>query len=255
VTPATTTCRAAAGECDIVEQCTGTAGQQCPGDTKAAAATPCNEDADVCTVDACDGGGNCVFGEALDCEDGNSCTQDSCDAQDGCEYVGAPAVTCATASKAILKVRDNSSSDSGDSVKFLWKGGPSLVLDMGDPTQTTRYELCVYDNRGVQMALGVPPGTGWSTLGSPSAPKGYKYKDSNALSDGVKLIKTKGSNLDKAQVKVVAKGDAVPDTEMLPFQFPVTAQVYASDGMCWEAQFDAQQTKKNDDGKFGGKTP
>ena len=68
----------------------------------------------------------------------------------------------------------------GDSVKFLWKGGPSLVPDMGNPTQTTTYELCIYDSRGVQMAMGVPPGAGWSPLGSPNSPKGYKYNDSTA---------------------------------------------------------------------------
>jgi hypothetical protein len=32
---------------------------------------------------------------------------------------------------------------------------------MGNPTQTTTYELCIYDSRGVQMAMAVPPGAGW----------------------------------------------------------------------------------------------
>ena len=254
VSPASTVCRAAAGVCDVAEQCTGSAGQSCPTDGKAAASTPCDEDNDVCTVDACDGSGACVFGSALSCSDGNACTQDSCDPQDGCQYTGAPSNACASASKAILKLRD-SSSNTGDSVKFLWKGGPSLVIDMGDPTQTTRYELCVYDDRGVQMAMGVNPGAGWSSLGSVSSPKGYKYLDSSATQDGIKLIKTKGSNLDKAQVKVIGKGNALPDTAALPLQYPVTAQVYASDGMCWEAQFTQPQTKSNDTGKFSAKAP
>ena len=254
VAPSSTVCRSATDVCDVAEQCTGTAGQQCPTDGKAAATTPCNEDNDVCTVDACDGSGACVFGNNLNCSDGNACTQDSCDAQNGCAYSGTPANTCASASKAILKVRD-SSSNSGDSVKFLWKGGPSLVIDMGDPTQTTRYELCIYDNRGVQMAMGVNGGAGWSTLGSPSSPKGYKFLDSAAAQNGIKLIKTKGSNFDKAQVKMIGKGTALPDTADLPLQYPVTAQVYASDGMCWEAQFTQPQTSKNDSGSFGAKAP
>lgn len=255
VAPPSTVCRASAGECDVADQCTGVAGQTCSSDAKQTASTPCNEDNDVCTVDACNGSGACVFGSALNCSDGNACTQDSCDAQDGCEYTGAPALTCASASKAVLKVRDNASVNSGDSVKFLWKGGPSLVPDMGDPTQTTSYELCIYDSTGVQLAMGVPPGAGWTTLGQPSSPKGYKFKDSAGTNDGVTQIKTKGSNLDKAQVKVIAKGENVPDTGVLPFQYPVTAQVYASDGMCWEAEFDAPQTKKNELGKFGAKLP
>ena len=255
VAPPSTVCRAAAGVCDVADQCTGVAGQQCSADAKQPASTPCNVDNDVCTVDACNGSGACVFGSALSCADGNACTQDSCDPQDGCEYTGAPALTCASASKAVLKVRDNASVNSGDSVKFLWKGGPSLVPDMGDPTQTTSYELCIYDSTGVQLAMGVPPGAGWTTLGAPSSPKGYKFKDSAGTNDGVTQIKTKGSNLDKAQVKVIAKGENVPDTGVLPFQYPVTAQVYASDGMCWEAEFNAPQTKKNELGKYGAKLP
>ncbi|HSP96797.1 MAG TPA: hypothetical protein VL049_06075 [Candidatus Dormibacteraeota bacterium] len=254
VAPSSTVCRSSAGTCDVAEQCTGVAGQQCPNDGKAPATTPCNDDNDVCTVDACDGSGACVFGSALNCQDGNSCTQDSCDPQAGCQYSGTPSNSCTSASKAVLKLRD-SASNSADSVKFLWKGGPALVPDMGDPTQSTRYELCIYDSRGVQMAMGVPPGAGWSPLGPLTQPKGFKFKDNAALNDGVKLIKTKGSNLDRGQVKVIGKGNALPDTEDLPLQYPVIAQVYASDGMCWEAQFSMSQTKKNDSGKFAAIAP
>ena len=238
VTSAGTVCRPAAGECDVAEQCTGTAGAACPANAFVAASTSCNEDADVCTTDQCDGSGNCAFVENLNCDDGNSCTQDSCDAINGCQYSGTPATTCLAGTRAVFKYKD-STTDSRDKVTFLWKGGPSLVEDMGDPTQTTRYELCIYDSTGVQMAMGVPPGAGWEASGSPSSPKGYKYKDKSAASEGIALIKTKGSNLGNAKLKVVGKGDALPDTAVLPFQFPVTAQLYASDGMCWEAEFGA----------------
>ena len=94
---------------------------------------------------------------------------------------------------------------------------------------------------------------GWSSVGSPSSPKGFKYKDAGACIDGIKLIKTKASSLSKASVKVVGKGDHLPDTEDLPFQFPVTAQVYASDGMCWEATFDQTEIRKNGDNGFSAK--
>jgi hypothetical protein len=254
ITPAGTVCRAAAGVCDVAEQCSGNAGQQCPVNGFVAAQTPCNVDNNVCTVDECNGSGSCVLDSNLDCDDNNACTQDSCDPQDGCVIAGQPSNNCTSAIKAILKIKDFTDG-AKDSVRFLWKGGPSLVADMGDPTQTTRYELCIYDNRGIQMAMGVPPGALWSSIGSPSSPKGFKYKDISAANDGVKLIKTKGSSLDKAQVKVVAKGDQQPDTESLPLQYPITAQVYASDGMCWEAQFGQSEIKKNGATGFGAKFP
>jgi hypothetical protein len=245
-------CRAAAGVCDVQEQCTGNAGQTCPANAFVTAGTPCNVDGNVCTVDECNGSGSCTLDGNLDCDDANSCTQDSCDPIDGCEYDGAPSTSCSGPVKAVFKIK-NKDIDGRDGVRFVWTGGPSLVGDMGDPTQSTRYELCVYDNTGVQMAMGVPPGAPWETVGSPSSPKGYKYKDTNASVDGVKLIKTKASNLDKAKVKFIGKGDALPDTATLPLQFPVTAQLYASDGMCWEAEFSAANTQKNDDGGFTGK--
>lgn len=253
VQPSSFVCRGAAGVCDVQEQCTGSAGQTCPANSFVSAGTSCNVDNNVCTVDECDGSGNCALDSNMDCDDMNSCTQDSCDPINGCEYDGAPSTSCVGPVKAVFKYK-NKDLDKRDKAIFVWRGGPSLIGDQGDPTQGTRYELCVYDDTGVQMAMGVDGGPGWDTLGSPSSPKGYKYKDTAAASDGVKLIKTKASNLDKAKAKLVAKGDAMPDTATLPFQFPVTAQLYASDGMCWEAEFGSGETTKNDDGGYTGKT-
>ncbi len=254
VQPGGTTCRAAAGDCDVAEACSGTPGQACPANGFAGSGTSCNDDADICTTDECDGGGNCVFEEPLDCTDGSVCTQDSCDPIDGCSYDGAPSPNCTSPVKAVFKIKDKFN-NSADKVILVWKGGPALVNDMGDPTQGTEYELCVYDDTGVQMAMTVAPGAGWGILGSPSDPKGYKFKDSNAAQDGVKLILTKGSNLDKGKAKVVGKGPNLPDTLTIPLQWPVTAQLYASDGMCWEAEFSQAATKKNEDGTFIGKVP
>jgi hypothetical protein len=124
---------------------------------------------------------------------------------------------------------------------------------MGDPTQTTRYELCIYDADGV-VAFGVPPGPGWTTLGSIASPKGYRYRDRYAQSQGVKQIRLKASSLDRARLQVTGKGEALSDTT-LPFLLPVTAQLYSSDGMCWDAEFDAPQTRRNEQGIFYGKTP
>lgn len=255
VQPASTVCRAAAGDCDIAEQCPGTAGQPCPANAFQSSGTSCNDDNDVCSVDECNGSGGCVFVEPLDCADGSVCTQDSCDPINGCEYDGAPSPSCTSPVKAVFKVKNSSTNDNADKVIFVWKGGPALVSNMGDPTQDTDYELCVYDDDGVQMAMTVPAGAGWSTLGSPSDPKGYKYKDSSATSDGAKLVLVKGSNLDKGKAKFVGKGGNLPDDATMPFQFPVTAQLYASDGMCWEAQFSSGATKKNEDDKYIGKLP
>src|SRR5947199_2394183 len=51
----TTTCRAAAGECDLPETCTGSSAT-CPADgPRKASGTACTDDGNPCTLDQCDG--------------------------------------------------------------------------------------------------------------------------------------------------------------------------------------------------------
>jgi hypothetical protein len=249
--PAGTECRADTGECDVAEECSGTAGQPCPDDTGIAAGTSCEEDGDLCTDEECNGSGSCVATGPIDCDDGNTCTQDSCDPGSGCVFSGTPALTCLAAERATLQVK-SSASPSGDKLKLTWKGGPVLVPDLGDPRVDTTYELCVYDDVEPQMAIDVSPGSGWQAIGSPSAPRGYKFKG-RGEQDGVRVILLKASSLNRASLKVVAKGDNLPDPA-LPFTSPVTVQLYADD-TCWEASFGVAETKKNDGTGFSGKTP
>ncbi|WP_245767251.1 choice-of-anchor A family protein [Stigmatella erecta] len=56
--PATTVCRASAGECDVAEYCTGTSAS-CPVDGFQGAGTACSSDDNVCTRDVCNGAGSC----------------------------------------------------------------------------------------------------------------------------------------------------------------------------------------------------
>jgi cysteine-rich repeat protein len=49
-------CRAATGECDVAETCTGST-TACPADAFAPAETSCTDDGNVCTRDVCGGGG------------------------------------------------------------------------------------------------------------------------------------------------------------------------------------------------------
>jgi hypothetical protein len=53
--PATTICRAAAGECDVAESCTGTSGS-CPADGSLPNGTVCSSDGSACTNDVCSAG-------------------------------------------------------------------------------------------------------------------------------------------------------------------------------------------------------
>src|SRR5206468_12993030 len=52
--PASTTCRAATGVCDLAETCTGSSAA-CPADAKQARGAACADDGNPCTLDQCDG--------------------------------------------------------------------------------------------------------------------------------------------------------------------------------------------------------
>src|SRR5207245_10105088 len=52
--PSSIVCRLSAGECDPAENCRGT-GPACPADDKSPAGTPCTDDGNSCTTDACNG--------------------------------------------------------------------------------------------------------------------------------------------------------------------------------------------------------
>ncbi len=55
------------------------------------------DDANACTIDACNPDGTCENSQAVDCADGNDCTLDACDPQSGCVNPPVPdadAVVC-----------------------------------------------------------------------------------------------------------------------------------------------------------------
>jgi len=58
--PVGTVCRVDAGQCDLPETCDGV-NLACPLDAFEAPGTPCELDANPCTVDLCDGGGACLL--------------------------------------------------------------------------------------------------------------------------------------------------------------------------------------------------
>jgi hypothetical protein len=83
VEPGSTTCRADAGDCDVVENCDGTT-KLCPPDGFESSGTPCTADGSVCTVDECDGSGSCTHTPG---NSGTECRASSgeCDVAEQCD--------------------------------------------------------------------------------------------------------------------------------------------------------------------------
>jgi hypothetical protein len=238
------------------------------------AGSACASDGNLCTDDVCDGAGSCGVdnsdpcddldactspdtcsggacnGVTLTCDDGNLCTQDSCDTGTGCVHDQVPATSCKAAGKSILVLKNNSDDDKD---KLIWKwlkGDETMLGELGTPTDTTSYTLCLYAGTA-SASVSMPAGSQWQPLGT----KGFKYKDSTTLQpDGVQKAVLKSGAAGKAKAIVKGKGDNLPDALVPELPLPVTAQlVNDENSTCFEAVYDAGDMLKNDDRQFKAK--
>jgi cysteine-rich repeat protein len=223
-------------------------------------ATPC-PDNDVCNGnETCNGTGVCDAGAALDCNDGEPCTQDLCHPVTGCSSTSGPAGVCLFAGKSLLDVSDKSP-DTKDKLKWRWqKGEQTLFEDFGNPASGTDYTLCVYDTSGnvpsLKASLEIPPGGLWAAKST----KGYTYKDTSAVTDGVKNVQLKSGGTGKAKVSVTATGVNIPMpapfsmTQFLGQDPEVVVQLINDLGFCWSSTYSAPAAT-NTVSRFKDKTP
>jgi hypothetical protein len=157
----------------------------------------------------------------------------------------APQSDCRAATKAVVTIK-NAEPAKKSKLKWVWKSKtPSAALP--NPLDHATYALCAYDAGGANRILEAPIPSNpllWKTIGG-----GFKYKDKLAASAGVKgaLLKEKSNG---AIAKVIGKGQEVPVVP-IPLTTPIRVQLVNSEtGECWDAVFDGDGIKKNEDGKL-----
>ena len=208
---------------------------------------PC-DDLDFCTEnDACDGTGTCAGGPPPNCNDGNRCSQDSCNSSSGCVNDFAPAASCRAAAKSLLLLKNNATDDRKDKLVWKWlKGAETTMEDLGLPTGTTNYTLCLYagpDSAAVALAAG----SSWQAAGM----TGFKFKSGTPDSAQKALLKSGSAGKAKALIK--GKGVDLPDTLAPALPLPVTAQlVNDTNGVCFGTVY--YGATKNDSRQFKAKT-
>jgi len=154
--------------------------------------------------------------------------------QDACG--SAPLTGCEVVDASTLKVLEKPGPK--DVLSWKWKGAAPLVA--GDPTATTGFTLCLYDGSASPQPLvsnEVAPGGTCGTKPCWSAPvSGFKYGNKDGAPDGVTKLKLTTAAPGKIVVK--GKGGGLPLLG-LPYASPVTVQLLASNGECWEASYTA----------------
>jgi hypothetical protein len=133
-------------------------------------------------------------------------------------------------------------------VKWKWRHGAATSLaELGDPTVSQDYALCVYDESGPTPALAlenVAPAGGlcdgvpcWRATGTHA----FTYGDKPAAPLGITSLKLSSGSDGHASIAVAAKGPNVP-TLPLPAPLPLRVQMQSTSGTCWEAAFSAAGT-------------
>jgi len=142
--------------------------------------------------------------------------------------------------KARLALRDDPI-DAND--KLTWSvrtGALTELADFGDPAASDDYALCLFAGDGPSTLLLSAVAPAGSVCGErpcwlPRTNKGFAYRDPLAPG-GLTQIRLKAGAEGRAKIRVVGKG-AQLGLPSLPVPLPITAQLQAGNGACWEAYY------------------
>ncbi|MGH7964806.1 MAG: DUF4215 domain-containing protein [Candidatus Binatia bacterium] len=176
----------------------------------------------------------------------------------GCPPTPQPSCRRPTKAKAASLVIMNASDNTKDTLSWQWsKGAATAGSDFGDPTAETAYGLCVYDASGLQLRA-LAPAAGTCKKGKKSQPcwkattTGFTYTDAELTPEGLSSVQLKAGAAGKASLTVTGQGKNL-DVPVLPLTLPVTVQLQAANGQCWEAQYTAGGVTKNQPTEFTAK--
>jgi hypothetical protein len=182
----------------------------------------------------------------------------------GCASTPATSCSVSTAPQTSKLTVVDAADDAYDLVRWIWgRGEATASADFGDPTTSTSFALCLYDNAGTLLYGSLVEAGGtcgtkpcWKALGTPAGSAGFKFKSKTREPHGIAKLSLKPGVAGKA--KIVAKGghellfDAPAGSPELPLALPATMQLQATNGSCWEASYDTSGVIMNQAGEFKG---
>jgi hypothetical protein len=175
----------------------------------------------------------------------------------GAECGLAPVSGCKTSAKSLLQIKTTAGKEK---LNWKWlKGADTTLGELGDPTDSTEYRLCIFSGTPAELVMEVGV-TGGGSCGGPDCWKatgtsGVKYKDPTFAQDGAQRIVLKTGPTGKAKTIVKGKSSAlpVPTIPMTGLAYPVTVQLKNSENECWEAEYGAGNEIKNEPAEFKAK--
>jgi len=169
-----------------------------------------------------------------------------------------PLADCLAPGKATFALARNAVNPRNDKLTWSWtKGDAVAVTQLGDPTATTAYALCVYANGSLLLGGTAPPGPLWRVRGG-TRRSGYMYSDRSGSNEGLTKVEATDGNATQTKALATGKGVNLP-VVALPLtaaQLPVTVQLVTNDATptCWSAEF-TNPPRKNDGKRFEIRLP
>jgi hypothetical protein len=151
--------------------------------------------------------------------------------------------TCPAPSDARFSLRRSRSGD-----RWRWKAGFDTPLELGDPTDATRYHLTIRDGTGDLVDLELVPGpVRWhATRGD------YRYRDPYGVRGPVKTLDV-GSESAGARIGSTAEFSARgPLGSPGPLALPIRITLTNSEGSCWRSEITT--ARRNDARGFSANT-
>jgi hypothetical protein len=147
----------------------------------------------------------------------------------------------------------------GEASKLEWvwnAGSATTAADFGNPLSTDDYTLCVFD--GTQPAphllfsASAPTGSTcgakpcWRAVGDPTGRAGFAYRGRSPFSSGgLSRMRLRPGRSGRAKIAVQGRGSNLALPSPLLVAPPVTVQMQAGSGQCWEATYVTPQTQSS----------
>jgi hypothetical protein len=196
-----------------------------------------------------------------DCDDGNNLDGDGCSAECRVRLCLNPASdSCIRAASASLSI--SSKKEGREKLKATLSKFDSEVTRpmLGDPIfGNSRWDVCFYNQNESLVSwlivdrafdtCGPREDTCWDTIGD----SGYRYKDVEARSSGVRSIVAKGGKQGRGSIKIQASNNARKNQRRMPTGIDnslegdqsATVQIMVDDGSCYSAFVGARKAEQD----------
>jgi hypothetical protein len=166
--------------------------------------------------------------------------------------------------KSKLGVKISSKGAKDDQMLWNWAtGGATAVSQFGNPLASDGLAFCIFDRSQATPSLlfraDVAGGgmCGTKPCWVANRDKGFTFASKTGNANGVVGLKLMSGLAGKAKIQLKGQGVGLSKRRFglpkLPLDVPLTVQLQADTGACWQANFSSTGVDKNDTKQFSGK--